>query len=513
MLRLCALALGPLLARAKRLGAGVTDQTNGIRLWLLGQEADSSGRLANALTRTIDRSWRALEIALGGDELVQAAGDITVDRALVEQLRQYTAAVPPPICDTTVRRRALAQIHFAREAWLIPGPLPTADGLASQVLRFLGGPEEETPAADAREIAAMAAEFPAEYPDLTAYLTSPAGPDNRPLLAVAIRYFFSREVASDADLLRGLRSNRTEAFEGTIRTGFDRLADALDRFSSIVTGLLQEMSATATQLPPPPRSTASETNFSIVGTHLVAPIQPGSDGGRISTCPVCLTLAAIEEGLGGWVAIRCSLCGTEFQASDGTGPPSPPPAAPRRPEPGFEAIMAKNLQAWKESGEPERWVAFRKGLWTDAEFRILCQMLRYSRFWPLDFNAVRAVLTELSMLARTKGTSWGMPLPPPPHPTPPSPSSLPSTLGMVHSTEVYRTLDGSLWVGCPLCTSFNVPVPARAAGVVSLTCPGCKRSFLAALKKRNPPASTPPPPPPPPPPSFWNKVGRWLGGG
>jgi hypothetical protein len=250
-----------------------------------------------------------------------------------------------------------------------------------------------------------------------------------------------------------------------------------------------------------------DPGFSINGTHLVAPIRSGSTGSRIAPCPVCLTQADVLRSSGAWVSLRCASCGTEFQATDGTAPP-PAPAPPASkpvggPEPMLRSLMARNLQLWIDSGEPARWIEYRKGVWGDAEFVGLTEFLRLSRFWPLDLNEVRKVLTGMTEQYRTKGTNWDI--------LPPRPTTLPVSAadrGLIRTTEVYRTIDGNLWVPCPICRSFNVEIPHRSIGEVSLTCSGCGRPFVAVLKKK--PALLPPPPPPPP--SFWNKVRKWFGG-
>jgi hypothetical protein len=53
-----------------------------------------------------------------------------------------------------------------------------------------------------------------------------------------------------------------------------------------------------------------------------------------------------------------------------------------------------NLRRWLESGWPRRWVEAQRGGWGDAEWQALLEGLQRSEFWPLDPDAVRRALDE-----------------------------------------------------------------------------------------------------------------------
>jgi hypothetical protein len=55
-----------------------------------------------------------------------------------------------------------------------------------------------------------------------------------------------------------------------------------------------------------------------------------------------------------------------------------------------------NLRRWERSGGPRQWVAAQQGHWGDREWLALLQDLAGSAFWPLDPEAVGAVLEELA---------------------------------------------------------------------------------------------------------------------
>ncbi len=55
----------------------------------------------------------------------------------------------------------------------------------------------------------------------------------------------------------------------------------------------------------------------------------------------------------------------------------------------------QNLHRWERSGQPRRWVAARAGRWGHDDWLALLEGLRRSEFWPLDADAVGAVLAEI----------------------------------------------------------------------------------------------------------------------
>jgi hypothetical protein len=520
MLRLSALALGPLLARAApKIGSGIVDTSTTISNWLTEQYTHQSDTLVTALTRSVDRSWRSLEVALGGGELHRGAIDAVVDRALIEQIRQFIAVISWQDLTREFRFQVINDIRSARKKGIIPGPVPSVNALTTRIVRFLDGVSEETPEADCRELVAFAVELRTSGFDSLARFFDLLPSNKQPLLVTAVRYFLSREISADLWLLRDLRFTRTELIPDGLRSGFDRLADAFDRFTTILIELLAQLTASINLPSPiPPSATVpapssvsppqTEVGFSIHGTHLVAPIRPGLNGSRITPCPVCLTPAMLPPSSGGWVSLRCDTCGTEFQATDGTvpAPALPLSSAARTDAVTRSRLQARNLQSWIESGKPELWIEYRKGMWGEKDFEGLTEMLRFSRFWPLDLVEVRKALVKMTSRFKSKGTKgWGLPSPRA------SGSSTGSTsIGLIRTSDFYRTVDGNYWVPCPLCRSFNVEIPPWAISEIRLTCSGCGREFVLDLKKRPKPLSLPPPLTPPP--TFWNKVRKWFGG-
>ena len=521
MLRLSALALGPLLASAApKIGGGYVDHSTALHNWLLAQYSLASGTLLAALGRSVDRAWRSLEIALAGEKLLQSITDSEVDRALVEQVRQFLAIAIIPSLTPEFREKLSDEIRLARQAEIIPGPVPSADALATHVVRYLGTVTEATREADSWEFGEFAGELREHgFTALSELFEQPHGSE---LILAAVRYFFSREVLADLWHLRELRFARVDVRPDHIRVGFDRLADAFDRFTIVLKQLLDRVSTSQDSVAQPattirmerpklPATPSPEPGFSIHGTHLVAPIRLNETGSRAAPCPVCFTAAVITTSAS-WVSLRCQSCGVEFEATDGTAPPPSPPTPSKAvdiPDSALPGVMAQNLKRWIDSKEPQHWVEHRKGSWSEEDFSILIYLVRFSRFWPMDQSEMKRVLIDLLRKYKAKNKSLETPASTPTRPAAPS-ATLPLPRGLIRTSDVYRTIDGNCWVPCPLCRSFNVEIPPRAIGVISLTCSGCGRMFAADLMKK--PTSVTLPPPPPPPPSFWNTIRKWFGG-
>lgn len=213
--------------------------------------------------------------------------------------------------------------------------------------------------------------------------------------------------------------------------------------------------------PPPPARPAIDPTapaFAVYGAHLLGAIVPGPDGARVSPCPVCRHDAVLPSA-GGWIPIRCPECGTEFVATDGSPPPAP--AKPPPPPPPDAGLLRRNLERWVASGEPDRWVAYRKGGWGETDFAELLESLRFTAFWPLDPEAVREELTA----ARLRDL------------TPSAPRSVPAYGG-----------DWSWHARCPVCARKAV-IPMGEMGEVRLTCRGCGARFVVEVARRSPPPS------------------------
>lgn len=181
--------------------------------------------------------------------------------------------------------------------------------------------------------------------------------------------------------------------------------------------------------PPPPKP--KPKTYAMLPPVLLAPLPPpipmtpmlpGVPGGlRLARCPMCSTLGDVRTS-GRWATIRCSACATEYTAIE---PTTHPLAAPLTAD-----ILRRNLDRWIESGSPDHWVTFRKGIWGELELTGLFESLMSSKYWPLDRSAVRTALLEATKRFRAAivppdplrwKTAKKLKLPPMPRRLPPPP--------------------------------------------------------------------------------------------
>lgn len=73
----------------------------------------------------------------------------------------------------------------------------------------------------------------------------------------------------------------------------------------------------------------------------------------------------------------------------------------------LEGVRAewRNLQRWRQSGQPQQWVDSRRGRWGPGDLDTLLEALRRGEYWPVDQHAVRELLERLPASA-TPTPGW-----------------------------------------------------------------------------------------------------------
>ncbi len=246
---LSALALRQLLEGACKAagfeaGAGAIEAVVGT---LARRFTDHSQRLTRALLRANERAWRALELALAGDswwDRVKVALARREDQAFREEVTAFLSATPLaglPSHGPEFRQLALRDLRAARQRGLLAGALD-ATALARQAGQFARFADPRGLLdAEWQSVGLMAdALREAGHSSLAHFLTL-RPPQGLPMLVVAVRYFFRREVETDPQLFQALAFAQMERLQQGQEAGYAALAQALDRQGDRLAELLADV--------------------------------------------------------------------------------------------------------------------------------------------------------------------------------------------------------------------------------------------------------------------------------
>jgi hypothetical protein len=232
---LSALALRQVLGgicRAAGLEAGAA-AVEAVTETIVRRFTDHSQRLAVALQKASDSAWRALEVSLAGDswwQRVQRAFARAEDRAFREQVAAFLKATPLAGLSghgEEFREQCLRELRQARSRSLLDDPAPPEE-LAASAGRFAAFTDPHAfLEAEWQAVASLADSLRAAgLPSLAHLIGLRTGPD-LPLLVLAVRYFFRRQIEEDAELFRGLAAGQLEHLGQAQEEGFAALEQAL----------------------------------------------------------------------------------------------------------------------------------------------------------------------------------------------------------------------------------------------------------------------------------------------
>ena len=197
---------------------------------------DHSDRMNAALGRATTGAWRALELALAGDswwDRVKRTVARREDLAFREQVDAFLRATPLaglPAHPPEFRVQALRDLRAATQAGLLSGGGidPAALAKAAGPFARFAEPEALLDAEWAALEAVIASLREARYPALAHFLSLRPHAET-PMLVVAVRYFFRRELENDTRLATALSFARLEQLAEKQEAGYDALQSALDR--------------------------------------------------------------------------------------------------------------------------------------------------------------------------------------------------------------------------------------------------------------------------------------------
>jgi hypothetical protein len=201
--------------------------------FLVQHFTDHSQRLTRALQNANDRAWRSLEITLAGDNLWDRCMGLLAQRE-EQAFRQQVQAflVTTPLAELPNQRAEFCQLclrdlRAARKAGLLTSGTLTPKELARHTRAFARFADPQgLLEAEWGAVKGMAQELVQRGYTNLAQLLALRPTQGAPLLVIAVRYFFRREVEADEQLFRGLAWASWTALTATQKTGLDSLTRA-----------------------------------------------------------------------------------------------------------------------------------------------------------------------------------------------------------------------------------------------------------------------------------------------
>jgi uracil-DNA glycosylase family 4 len=232
---LCALALRQLIGGACRTagvdaGAGAME---GVVSFLARHFTDHSQRLTQALERTNDQAWRALEVALAGESLWDRC-KLTLasaeEKAFRQQLKPFLDACPLAELQGKgpFRQACLRELQAARKAGqLAAGALdPVALAREAGAFSRFSDPASLLQA-EAKALGEVGEDLRRLGHGNLAEVVALRPQQGEPVLVLAARYFFRRAVEQDSALCQGLAFAQMEKLQGAQEAAFQGLHQAI----------------------------------------------------------------------------------------------------------------------------------------------------------------------------------------------------------------------------------------------------------------------------------------------
>ncbi len=221
---------------------------------------DHSVKLTQALDRSSSNAWRALELSLAGDswwDKIKVTLARKEDQAFREQVSAFLRLTPLaglPSHPPEFRHQALRDLRAARKAGVLSGkPDPQALARDAGLFARFSDPQAllDTEWAVLEQLIEEVRQ--AGYPALAHFLALRPR-QQTPLLAVAVRYFFRREIENDNALAAALTFAQLERLQQVQENGFDALHAVLtkqaNRFEELIDGavaVLERMHVVVTE--------------------------------------------------------------------------------------------------------------------------------------------------------------------------------------------------------------------------------------------------------------------------
>ncbi|MCI0458555.1 MAG: protein kinase, partial [Gemmataceae bacterium] len=215
---------------------------------LTGHLSNRGQMVVQALQVANDRAWRAFEIALAGEswwEHLKSYLRPREDQAFAQQIRVFLDGLPLDDVlagqQAEVRLWCLAELRQARQKNILTGGSLSSGELVKQVGQLSSTAPQTLLAAQWRTLSGLGVDLRQAGYAWLAWLVEQRPRSGHPLLVLAVRHFFRREVETNPELARGLLFTGLEELSQSQRVGLQRLNDALIQQGERVTTLLGEV--------------------------------------------------------------------------------------------------------------------------------------------------------------------------------------------------------------------------------------------------------------------------------
>jgi hypothetical protein len=241
-----------LASLALRCTTGLSDTTVSA---LADRFSDASQRMSAALQSATDRAWRTLEISLAGSSWLDRAKGVLASReeqvlrGQVQAFLQSHALAELDKQGASFRQACLKELQRARKAKLIPGADLHVDEAASEAQTFARYTDpKQLVAAELQAVTVVADDLKrAGYAELARFISLCPAPGPYPLLVIAVRYFFRREVESDPRLSATWQFQQLEGLTQAQQAGFEQLHDAIAQHGAKMESLLEDVLEVVTE--------------------------------------------------------------------------------------------------------------------------------------------------------------------------------------------------------------------------------------------------------------------------
>lgn len=210
---------------------------------------DQSKVLARALARSNQRAWKTLEMALAGESFwdrVKERFSRAEEQAFLQEIRQLLLAVElpggkdiQPFC-----KKCLQELREARNGKDLAGGTVKVQQLVDRATDFdrFDSPHKQLDA-EWQLVASLAEQLRPKFPNL-AWLLSRRPTDGQPLLVLAVRYYFRREVEENDELFRGLTFAKMESISEQQGESFAWLINQGEKLEELLNDLKETVEQT-----------------------------------------------------------------------------------------------------------------------------------------------------------------------------------------------------------------------------------------------------------------------------